>query len=397
MTPSSVLIPDSNGRRQPLSVRSESLTYTPHTEHRYFVDLLGADRGKSDAAERLERHEREMRAELPQIERRGSSTHPEGTTFEYRTPSGAQGAGGYATPPAWLVELEGVYERPERVISDLAGSYRLPKGVGSVNIPILTTGTSTRVQVPTTAVSATDVTDAAGTSPVVTIIGQEDIPLQMFEQSPKGAWEQVLFRDLQADFDWKLEAQLINGIGGSGITAQILGLTNVTGINSITYADSTPTGSELFPNLGTAFGSVSDNRKVRPQGWLMRGGRYSWLATSEDASSRPLEVPLSAQPLTEDVNKPTPIGSLVGLPVFTNEALPTNLGTGANQDQIIAFRWSDFYVWESDPVMHVFTQTLSGELMARVQYRKFAAAILNRYPTGIATISGTGMVVPTNE
>ena len=380
---------------------TEPLTYRQRGDHSMFTDLLLRHRGSDEAKARLERHEKEMRDQLPTIERRGSSTQPEGVTFEreYRAPSGSfpsgttPGGGGAATPPLWAVELEGVYPRPQRVIADLANPMPLPAGVSSVNVPILTTGTSTSQQTPNQPVSATDVTDTAGTSPVVTIAGQCDVPIQMIEQSPRGVWETTLLRDLWADFDAKFERMLINGTGGSAPTGQILGCLNVSGIGSVTYTDSSPTGPELFTKLGPAFASVSNNRKIRPEAWAMTGSRFAWLSTSEDSSSRPLEVPAAAQRLVDDPTMPTPVGSLVGLPIFTNEELPTTQGTGANQDLIMAFRWSDFLVWESEPTLNVFTQTISGDLMARVQFRCYVAAIMNRYPSGMSTITGSGLAV----
>src|SRR6202012_372770 len=119
------------------------------------------------------------------------------------------------------------------------------------------------------------------------------------------------------------------------------------------YTDSSPTGTELYPKFGNAFASVSNTRKVRPEGWLMTGARFAWLATSEDQNSRPLEVPMSAHSLVVDPTKPTPVGALVGLPIFTDEELPINQGASQTQDAILAFRWSDYLVWEGEPKMNV--------------------------------------------
>lgn len=366
----------------------------------FFTDLLAASRSDTGALERLDRHEREMRDQLPQLEVRGSAGQPEGVSFEYRAPNGSfptgstTGQGGSFTPPLWMVEAEATYPRPERVVADLIDPMPLPAGVSSVNVPILTTGTSTGAMAPNQPTPDTDVTDSATTSPVQLIAGREDVPLQMLEQSPQGAWELTLLKDLWSDYDAKLEGLLLNGTGGTAPFGQILGLLNVSGINSVTYTNATPSGTGMYSSFGEAFAQVSDNRRIRPEGFLMRGRRFGWLACSEDQASRPLDTPASAHSLIVDPSKPTPVGSLVGLPVFTDEEIPTTFGAGGDQDTVIAFRWSDCLGWESAPTVNVFTQAVSGNLMARVQYRRYAAAILGRYPTGIAAISGTGMVVP---
>lgn len=377
------------------------LTYQLRGDNSFLNDLLLVKRGDDEAVDRMRRHEKEMRDQLPMIERRGSSTQPEGVEFEYRAPDGSfptgstPGGGGSFTPPAWMVAMEGTYPRPQRIVADLVDPYPLPDGVSSINVPVLTTGTSTGQQTPNTPVSDTDVTDTASSSPVVQIAGQEDIPMQMLEQSPRGSWEATLLRDLWADYDAKLERQMLLGTGGQPPVGQMLGVLNVANTNSITYTDGSPTGTAMYPKFGQSFGIVSDTRKLQPEGWLMRGNRFGWLATSEDQSSRPLEVPMSAASLVMDPSKPTPVGSLVGLPVFCDEQLPSTNGTAQNQDVIIGFRWSDYLAWEGRPKISVHTQVLSGTLQARVQYRRYAAGIFGRYPSGIVTISGTGMVVPT--
>jgi HK97 family phage major capsid protein len=375
----------------------EPLTYRLDQESpSYFLDLANASREDAESLDRIRRHEREMADELPKLERRGSSTQPEGTTFEYRAPNLTLGQGGYGTPPLWAVQLEGTYPRPERIVADLADPLPLPDGVSSINVPVLTTGTSTGQQTPNQPTAGADITDTAASSPVVTLAGRADLPLQMLEQSPRGVYDRVLFADLMSDYDSKLEYMLINGTGGTAPTGQILGLLNVSGTNSVTYTSASPTGTGLFPSFGSAFGVVSDTRKLRPEGWVMRGNRYGWLATSEDQNNRPLDVPASAHSLIVDPTKPTPIGALVGLPIFCDEELPTTLGTAGNQDVIVGFRWSDLFLWESEPRLNIFTQVLSGTLEARVSYRRYAAAILGRYPTGTVTIGGTGLVVPSD-
>ena len=72
----------------------------------------------------------------------------------------------YADPPLWLVEKFATYPRPDRVLANaIAATGGLIKiaqrpGFNSVNVPRLTTGTSTAIETPGSPVSDTDVTDA---------------------------------------------------------------------------------------------------------------------------------------------------------------------------------------------------------------------------------------------
>jgi hypothetical protein len=91
--------------------------------------------------------------------------------------------------------------------------------------------------------------------------------------------------------------------------------------------------------------------------------------------------------------KVRPTSSIYGWPVFVNDAIPATLGATGNQDTIIACRPSDLMVFEGDPRTAVLLEVLSGTLTARFIYRNYAAAIVGRYPSGIAWVTGTGMAI----
>jgi hypothetical protein len=392
--------------RNPRIAVHEPLTYAEHGEHSFFADHYRARFLSDQVAEaRLERHEQEARVELraradrPEpLRYRGDAPAPD-ATFERRAVTLDPGFGGYSIPPLWLVELLATAPRPERIIGDLVPSFDLPMGVATVNVPRLTAGTATGPTPPATPPDNTDFVDAATTSRCVLVAGNADVPLQMLEQSAVGAGhlDRLLMRDLAADYDRQLEAMLTAGSGGSGAQAQLQGVSTLSGITTVTFSSGSPTATGLYPLLGQAFGAVSNARKLRPECWILRGGRFAWLATSEDAQSRPLEVPLAATSYVRNPVLPTPVGGLVGLPIFTSESISSTLGAGANQDTILAVRPSDLLLWESQPALSIFTEALSGNLEARIQFRQYAAFIPGRYPAGIAQITGTGLVVQTNE
>ena len=72
----------------------------------------------------------------------------------------------------------------------------LPAGTDSINIPRLLTGTATGVQTADNApVAEQDLTDAFINAPVHTIAGQQDLAIQLIDQSPI-AFDEVVFREI---------------------------------------------------------------------------------------------------------------------------------------------------------------------------------------------------------
>lgn len=398
----------SRARVESASVVREPLTYDRHSnpQNSWIADHFNAPRD-GDARERLERHAREMTVEMraratrsTERRHRGDAIEPD-ATFEYRAPNLTPGQGAEFAPPLWLIDLTATFPRPERVIADLVPSFLLPAGVSSVNVPVITTGSTAQPSVPNAPVASVDLTAAATSSRVMMIPAFSDASLQLLEQSGMAgaALDVVVWRDLLAAYDAQLEYQLTSGPGSqAGASSQLLGIANVPGAGNVTYTSGAPTATAAYPVLGQAFGTVSNARKVRPECWIMRGGRWVFFATGEDSAGRPLGVPdaHNPPPTTPD-GDPDPIGTLVGLPVYTTESISSTLGTPGNQDEIIAFRPSDLLLWESAPRLNIDRESLSGSMSARISLNASAAFIAGRLPTGICTVTGTGMTVQTNE
>jgi HK97 family phage major capsid protein len=376
---------------------TEPSAYSRNAPHSYFADLAFSrlERASTAVEDRLKRHDVEMRtyrvkraSELAAAERRMAD---EGIVFEKRVnPNPTAGFGGNFDPPAWLIEDFAVRRRPERVLADLARQFPLPTGAQTVNVPILSTGTAAAQQQPLEADSDQDIIDAATSSPVCTVSGAADASLQLLEQSPRNAsFDSLMFEDLMNAADADLEQMMTTGTGTGGT---FTGVTNVAGITTVTYTDATPTGSEMYQSIAQAGAQLADARFLRPDAFLMRFARWSWLAASEDTSHRPFSPPGDRfVTLGSNPNGPTPIGSIVGVPVVTSESLPATLS--GNQDLVLAVRSSDFLLFEGDPNLAVMTEVLSGTLGVRIQLRKYVAAIVGRYPTGIAQVTGSGMAV----
>jgi hypothetical protein len=283
--------------------------------------------------------------------------------------------------------------------------FPVPPGVSSVNVPIIGTGTQVQTSPDSAAVPDRDFTDSPGSSAAVPLAGRADVALQLLEQSPPGAYlDWAIFQDLAEDYDYQLELQLLNGVGGTGNGAQLLGVMQVPGTNAITYTDASPTGSEIDPYLGNAFAKVGDNRLRPPQCWLMRSARWAWFMTSEDGTSnRPFGLDTRFY-LGNDDDTPDPISGFLGLPAFLDDAIPANLSgnpgaftNSGTQDAVICLRPTDLLLLEGEPRTAVYREPLSGQLGVRIELHNYAAAITGRRPASISVVGGTGLVVQAGE
>jgi HK97 family phage major capsid protein len=370
-------------------VTREEPTYHRHANRSYFKDLVAAQDGGAGALRRLERHAAETREELERRDKAALNAKPE--EVEFRTnPSTVQGQGGYFTPPLWLIDAFATAPRARRVFAALLPHFDLPQGVHSVNIPRLTTGTKTGATADLAPPIGQDAVDTSVTSNVVTIAGQGDVALQLLEQSGGAGLDYAFFKDLNEDYDAQLEAQLIAGNTSTGQLAGLLSL--IPSANQIAYTDSTPTATEMFLLLGKVVAAIGNNRKVPPEFWLTTTSRLAWLGSSEDQQQRPL--------MLTDRDGSGAV-DLLSFPVAMTDAIPTNLlyststhtwASGGTQDVILAVRPSDGMLFESSPRMIVDREVLSGTLGVRIQLHRYAAA-LQRYPSGMASLGDTGLVV----
>jgi HK97 family phage major capsid protein len=284
-------------------------------QHSYFRDLalsrLAPDAG---VHERLMRHASETDRALASgdIEARWA-----GPVEQRTNPNRTDGTGGYFVPPAWLISEYVGYARPARAVADLCNRQDLPPGTDTINIPKIATPTATGVQTAdAAAVTSTDMTDTFVSSPVITIAGQQDCSMQLLEQSP-ASFDQIVFSDLQADYNQRLDLQVLSGTGSGG---QVTGILNVAGINSVTYTDASPTMVELWPSLPQAASLVARNVFGSPTAAAMTPSRWFWSQSQLDASNRPFIVgaaqgPQNSMGSLDATAAQGVVGNLGGLPV----------------------------------------------------------------------------------
>jgi HK97 family phage major capsid protein len=404
---------------QPVAVIvSEPRTYDPAARHSYFLDLARAQMNQGDgdggveaARARLARHTKELEVELPAREARRDEFAHEGTERELRkagynqrarenafekrvNPNRTDGQGGFFVPPLWLVDDYIDLPRFGRTTANLCNTMGLPTGTDSINLPKVATGTTAAVQIADAgAVSSTDLTDTSVSAPVRTIAGQQDIAIQLLDQSPI-SFDEVVFADLIADYNMKLDTQVASGSGAAG---QVTGILNTAGINAVTYTDATPTLPELWVPLLQAASQIAKNRKMPATGVVMTPSMWYWALSQLDTTNRPLLVPnANAFNNMGDgglLESDGPAGVFTyGLPAFLDGNIPSNLGAGTNETRVITARWQDLYLWEGSMRTRVLSEVLSGTLQVRLQVYNYVAFMANRRPETISVISGTGLI-----
>ena len=362
-----------------IRVGKEPTTYSQRGEHSHIRDVFAATlRQDPQAWDRLRRHGSEVLVEMRDLTR-------------------VDGAGGEFVPPLWLVDLYGDFPRASRVIADRCTQIPLPGGTDSINLPRITTGPQAAIQTAdNAAVQETDMVTATVTAPVRTIAGQQDLAIQLIEQSPLGGgMDSLIYNQLAADYQRALGVQIWNGSGAAG---QVTGILVQASTNSISYTDASPTVPELYLPLAQAASQVHTNSFVSADAIVMTPRRWNWMMSALDSSNRPLVVPNANGPYMaigqQDVSAAAgPVGSVLGLPVYIDATGPLLLGAGT-EDAIIIAKWSDAVLMEGSVNTRVLPDVGSGTLTVRFQLYRYVAFTAGRRPQSFSKITGTGNIAP---
>lgn len=369
-----------------VQVVSEPRTYTERSGNSFFVDAFRAKYNEDPTArERLSRHAREVVAE-GESERRDVGTS----------------AFGGLVVPQYLVDEFAEVLRNGRATANAVRSLPLPSEGMSLVIPRGETGTSTAAQASeNAAVSETNADfDNDLTVNVRTFAGQQDVSRQSLERGTAGI-DRLIYADLVADYAETLDASIIADDGTSGTHKGIL---NATGINSVTYTDTGPTVAESYPKIADAVQKVASNRKLSANLIIMHPRRWGWFLSAVDSQNRPLVVPDAGAAVNamgtaaSNFGEGQLVGTLQGLPVLVDANIPTDLGTGSDEDRIIVARRQDGILWEEDngmPRELRFEETNGGNLTVKLVVYGYSAFTAERYAKAFSVISGTGLVAPT--
>jgi HK97 family phage major capsid protein len=360
----------------------EQAIYTKGDNRRsYIQDMIKLSLNLDDtggARDRLMRHAQDV------------ATNPE--YAEFRDLSRVDGSGGYAIPPAWLMNQYIELARPGRAFANLVQRQPLPGGTDSINIPKLLTGTAVGVQTAdNTPVVDVDLTDTFINAPVRTIAGQQGVAIQLIDQSPI-AFDDVVFRDLVAAHAAQTDAQVLSGTGTNG---QVLGVMNTPNILSVPASAVTTQG--VYSAIANAIQQVHTTRFLPPEVIVMHPRRWGWFLSLLDGQQRPLFLPAANSPFNAagvltDVASQQVVGQMHGLPVITDPNISTTSG-GGTEDDVFVLRASDIILWESGIRARVLPETKAQNLTVLLQIYNYLAFSAARYPQSVAVI--TGLTAPT--
>lgn len=428
-------------------VTNEPLTYRKDTKHSYFRDLaakqvpeFASQTNNNDYNERLQAHAKEMSVELPkraearerrsaeqvdtaEREFRGSFTNGvrrgglEASPFERRvTPNRTDGQGGFFVPPLWLIDEYIPYLRAGRVVADLVRNLDLPPGTDSINIPKISGPTKVGVQTADAApVVEQDFTDTSVQANVKTLAGQEDVAIQLLEQSPGQIVDKVIMEDLLADYNRLVDRQVLLAPGtnttslNSGEIQGIYPQTNWSGTQSVTWTSTGQTGPGFNMVLGAMASKVAYNRfDLNNFGFVMHPRRWFWFATALDGTEGkigrpvvnvPRNGPFNISNLANDAAMPEGYAgqTAFGPKAYVDPNIPvTDNGSGAltgSNDIAIGAKWDDLWLFEGDLRTRVLSEVLSGTLEIRFQVYNYIAFLV-RYGQSIAIAEGTGFSAP---
>ena len=292
----------------------------------------------------------------------------------------------------------------------------LPPGTDSVNIPKLSTLTLTAPQnADNAAVASQDYTDTVVTANVKTLAGQEDVAIQLLEQSPGQIVDQVIMQDLMADYNRLVDRQVIYSPGtnnsslGAGQIQGIYPSTNWSGTNTITWTSNATYGGAFFNVLQANVSKIAYNRFDLSQvHHVLHPRRFFWFSGTTDGASgtsgRPLFENGGFSPYNPAVVGPSPSAfeglagaTPTGQRLYIDANVPTNdNGSGVqtgSYDLAITAKWDDLWLFEGDLRTRVLPEILSGTLQIRYQVYNYVA-FLARYGQSIALAQGAGFAAP---
>jgi HK97 family phage major capsid protein len=341
----------------------------------------------SRAAERLERHRREM---VDAASKRSITT--------------AAGAGAELVPPEWLTNLIIPAARSGRAVADAAVNLPLPASGISVNMGKVSTGVSVANIADLGAVAQVDLTTASVSAGVVYAAGQEEAAVQLADRTPSPGLDAAIYADLTAATYTVLETQVVTG---SGVGTNVLGIFNVSvpASNAVTFTSASPGvlgAGQLYSKAANLYANLCANRLALPQCWIMHPRRYAWIA---DLVANSASTTGTAAGVLNDVDSLPPSlarvapeavpATMLGLPILLSFGVPTNNGAGTNEDVLFLVRASDLFLFEGQMAFRVLRDTAaSSNLAVRFQSSMPYAFAANRITSAIGRLTGTGMVTP---
>ena len=371
----------------------------------FFRDLYDARNGHRDAIDRLARNNdmqsqknRNLPAESARNESRSAYYAAERRAGDMST--GAGGGGEFA-PPDWMVEKFVALARAGRVTADLLNKDQLPSGISSINLPKVAGGTTVAVQATqNSALSDTAMTTTSVSSGITTIGGKQIVALQLVQQSGIPL-DRVILGDLARAYATQLDLQVLNGLGSSGELRGLAVNAVATAYTTASpkFVDATTNANSFNSAVIRAVETVYTTLYAAPTAIIMHPRRWAWCLEALDGNGRPMITPggaiFNAAATAERVAAQGAVGTLAGVPVYTDPNISTTGGTGTNQDEVYVLKADEAYLWETDLQLQSFDATYADSASLLYRALGYAAAIPDRLTAAVNVIRGTGLVAPT--
>lgn len=217
---------------------------------------------------------------------------------------------------------------------------------------------------------------------------------QLLDQSSI-PFDKVILEDLTADYARALGSAVLIGTGAGG---QLRGYLTPASTSIITWTQASPTAGGFYGRLAAVQAQILATRYMAPDTVVMAPRRWSWLASYVDSTGRPLVVPeaggFNSMATPEDNVAQGRVGHILGMDVFLDPNIPTNLGAGANQDVVLMFPRDDIWLWESGLRAEAFTQPYADSMGVLFRCFNYEALIVDRYLASLGQIQGTGLTPP---
>jgi HK97 family phage major capsid protein len=347
----------------------------------FFKDLRNARQGDWAAAERIQRNHAAVM---------------ETRTGDMTT---VAGAGGQFAPPAWLVDEFIALARPGRVTANLATRDTLPAGVSSINLPKVSSGTTTGVQIlQNSSLSDTAMTTTSVSSGITTIGGKQVVSLQLLNQSGI-PFDRVVLADLAADYAKQLCQQVLYGSNVSGQLRGLVGVSTNTAYTTTSPALVSVTSANSFYNkVIAAAAGIATTRFLPANAVVMHPNRWAWCLQALDGNVRPIIAAdggiFNAPAISTDVVAEGSVGTIGKLPVYIDPNISLAANSVTNQDEVYVLRREDIYLWESQLLLESFEATYADQASVLFRALAWSAFIPDRYTASVASIRGTGLVAP---
>lgn len=298
--------------------------------------------------------------------------------------------GGALTPVLYLQDMHAELLRSMSPTLGIMQRLPLPYGTDQISIPLVSTGSAVAVQsTENNALQETDIVWGTNvTANVWYTAGLQDISLQLFEQS-NPAVEQIVMRDLMGAAVVDLGTDILAGSG----TNEAEGILNADGIGTTTYTAGTATFQGLYSAMVASANDVHTSIYQTISHWIVAPRRAAWMLAQVDGSNRP-QLGFSPQNTVGAVGGLAAEGavfSILGKPVIADPNMPTNLGSGTDEDRVVALKADECLLFMREPKVEIdFSVGFRTNTIA-VRVNLPHAFTAERRPGAISVVSGTGL------